>query len=282
MKYVFSRAARKRLRAAWGVKLPESLVWKGGALSLGYRCNFQAPVSLNAADVTLGAYSYSRSLLFNVRVGNYCSIANEVYFSPLRHATDRLTSSPWLEENPDWPSTLRPVRPPFRGPAIVGHDVWIGMRAIVMGGVTIGNGAIVAAGAVVTKDVPPYAIVGGVPAKVIRYRFPPETIAALEASRWWEYDLPSMPLDEAIDWASPLRALAFLRAKVEAGALRRLPPPWEVTPRDLAPFRKHRVFCLRLGRGGRFVKAFGLWLCLRPAKRRWGVAAGAPRQEDCP
>lgn len=68
----------------------------------------------------------------------------------------------------------------------IGNDVWIGTRAIILEGITIGDGAVVAAGAVVTKDVPPYAIVGGVPAKIIRYRFSDEEIEKLQGLRWWE------------------------------------------------------------------------------------------------
>jgi acetyltransferase-like isoleucine patch superfamily enzyme len=71
----------------------------------------------------------------------------------------------------------------------IGHDVWIGAKAILKTGVTIGNGAIVAAGAVVTSDVAPYSIVGGIPAKLIRYRFEPHEIAKLQAMNWWDKDL---------------------------------------------------------------------------------------------
>lgn len=70
----------------------------------------------------------------------------------------------------------------------IGHDVWLGTRVIIVDGVKIGNGAIVAAGSVVTKNIPPYAIVGGVPAKVIRYRFTDDQISLIEESRWWEAD----------------------------------------------------------------------------------------------
>lgn len=69
---------------------------------------------------------------------------------------------------------------------IIGNDVWIGANAIILQGVTIGDGAIIAAGAVVTKDVPPYAIVGGVPAKVIKYRFSDEVILKLLQIKWWD------------------------------------------------------------------------------------------------
>ena len=73
---------------------------------------------------------------------------------------------------------------------ILGNDVWVGSHVLINGGVHIGNGACIAAGAVVVKDVPPYAIVGGVPAKIIRYRFPKEVIDRLESIQWW-----NLPID---------------------------------------------------------------------------------------
>ena len=74
-----------------------------------------------------------------------------------------------------------------RGDIVLGNDVWIGYEAVVMAGVTIGDGAIVASRAVVTRDVPPYAIVGGVPAKVIKYRFDQATVENLLRIKWWEW-----------------------------------------------------------------------------------------------
>ncbi|MEW5726856.1 MAG: DapH/DapD/GlmU-related protein, partial [Pseudomonadota bacterium] len=72
-------------------------------------------------------------------------------------------------------------------PVRIGNDVWIGAAAMILDGVTIGDGAVVAAGAVVTREVPPYAIVGGNPAKVIRYRFPPEIVEELQRIAWWDW-----------------------------------------------------------------------------------------------
>ena len=74
-----------------------------------------------------------------------------------------------------------------KGPIIVGNDVWIGFRSIILSGVTIGDGAVIYAGSVVTKDIPPYAIVAGVPAKIIRYRFDAKTIERLARVAWWDW-----------------------------------------------------------------------------------------------
>lgn len=75
-----------------------------------------------------------------------------------------------------------------KGDIVIGNDVWIGYEAVIMSGVKIGNGAIIGTRAVVTKDVPPYTIVGGIPAKIIRRRFDDATIERLEALHWWDWD----------------------------------------------------------------------------------------------
>ena len=79
---------------------------------------------------------------------------------------------------------------------IIGNDVWIGSHALILGGVKIGDGAVIGAGAVVTKDVPPYAVVGGVPARIIKYRFSQEIIDKLLEIKWW--NLPENILKENI------------------------------------------------------------------------------------
>ena len=78
---------------------------------------------------------------------------------------------------------------PFKGDTVIGNDVWIGYEAVILPGVTIGDGAIVAATSVVTKDVPPYTVVGGNPAKPLRQRFSEETIAHLLEIAWWNWDI---------------------------------------------------------------------------------------------
>ena len=99
----------------------------------------------------------------------------------------------WVSQYPfrdKWklPNAFKDGMPSTKGDIIVGSDVWIGTGALVLSGVTIGDGAVIAAKAVVVDDVPPYSVVAGVPAKVTKYRFDPKTIDKLLLIRWWEWD----------------------------------------------------------------------------------------------
>lgn len=156
----------------------------------------------HALPAALGSFSYSFSpFLPTMRVGRYCSIAHDVGVMASQHPTDWATSSPfsyspwglegfsrYLTEEKRLTSFMLFPSDEFRSaPVTIGNDVWIGEGALLKGGVTIGDGAIVAARAVVTRDVPPYAIVGGVPAKVIRMRFPDAVIARLQGLQWWRF-----------------------------------------------------------------------------------------------
>lgn len=160
-------------------------------VKFGWRNTLYSNVVLS--DVCLGDYSYvaNSSCLANAVVGRFCSIGPEVMIGLSKHPARDFVSS-----HPIFFSVLRQAQISFvdknhfeeYSPIAIGNDVWIGARAIVLDGVTIGDGAIVAAGAVVTKDVPPYAIVGGVPARIIRYRFDERQIEFLMAFKWWERD----------------------------------------------------------------------------------------------
>ena len=122
-------------------------------------------------------------------IGKFCSIGAGTRFimNGGNHHTTWLTTFPFPIFGQGWEAAM-PSSWPNKGDTVVGSDVWFGHDALVMPGVSIGDGAIVATRAVVTRSVPPYAIVGGNPATVLRYRFDQATIARLLAVRWWDWD----------------------------------------------------------------------------------------------
>lgn len=146
-----------------------------------------------------GAFTYAYSALPDgLSVGRYCSISTGLRFTDSSHPLDLLTTSAL---------TFRPQNHLFkdfvtdavlehaRGYSAlhkaypkIGHDVWIGSNVTMSMGIEVGSGAVLASGSIVTKDVPPYAIVGGNPARVIKYRFDESTISELLDSQWWNYD----------------------------------------------------------------------------------------------
>ena len=121
-------------------------------------------------------------------IGKYCSIAAEVRFlmNGGNHPTNWLTTYPFPIFGAGWEAAM-PEQWPSKGDTTIGHDVWIGYGAVIMPGVTIGNGAIIATAAIVTKDVPPYAIVGGNPAALLRYRLEADAIERLQRLAWWDW-----------------------------------------------------------------------------------------------
>lgn len=140
--------------------------------------------------IEVGLYSYGCFDQWRmpgpIRVGRWCSIASTVRSAPINHPMDALTTHPALYEKAfgvvdkdiHWDDTL-----------VIEDDVWIGHNAVILPGCKfIGRGAIVGAGAIVTREVAPYTVVAGNPAKPLRMRFSPELIAAIEATRWWELD----------------------------------------------------------------------------------------------
>ncbi|WP_315859495.1 CatB-related O-acetyltransferase [Cyanobium sp. ATX 6A2] len=145
-------------------------------------------------QVRIGAYTYGfrRETFFAyhpsdyVEVGKFCSIADGVRFVFGEHQTDNVASYPLRalcfghEPHADSGS---------KGPISIGNDVWIGANAIILSGVNIGDGAVIAAGGVVTCAVPAYAVFGGVPARLLRQRLPADQVAALLRIRWWDWPI---------------------------------------------------------------------------------------------
>lgn len=124
-------------------------------------------------------------------IGKFCSIAcgAKFLFNSANHSLTSLSTYPFPIFFEEWGLERAQVTRAWdhKGDIVIGNDVWIGYEAVILAGVTIGDGAIIGTRSVVTKDIPPYTIVGGVPAKPIRKRFPNDTIAALLALRWWDW-----------------------------------------------------------------------------------------------
>ncbi len=122
-------------------------------------------------------------------IGRYCSIAAEVRFimNGGNHPTTWLTTYPFPIFGEGWAAAM-PESWPTKGDTVIGNDVWIGHGATIMPGVNVGDGAIIATAAVITKPVPPYAIMGGNPGVILRYRFDAGTIARLLAIKWWDWE----------------------------------------------------------------------------------------------
>ncbi|RUW28200.1 CatB-related O-acetyltransferase [Mesorhizobium sp. M4B.F.Ca.ET.215.01.1.1] len=131
-----------------------------------------------------------------VEIGSFCAIAPGVrFFCQANHPTDTAANYALQHQLFKTKSTFEYLR--TNGPIKLGHDVWIGTDAIVLSGVTIGDGAVIAARSVVARDVPPYAIVGGNPARIIKYRFPDQTIAAMQKIRWWDWPTERLMREKA-------------------------------------------------------------------------------------
>ena len=127
-----------------------------------------------------------------LKIGKFCSIAcgAKFLFTSANHTMKSLSTYPFPIFFEEWELDGKDIRDAWdnKGDIVIGNDVWIGYEAVVLSGVTIGDGAIIGTRALVTKDVPPYTIVGGVPAKPIRKRFDEETIQKLEEIRWWNWE----------------------------------------------------------------------------------------------
>lgn len=177
---------------------PSSEIARGAVLE---GCNKIGPHSYFRGS--MGRYSYiGPDCLIDAKVGRFCSIGPSVKIVTADHPSHFVSTSPATYSTQCQCGATLANKDIFEEAALlddgsglgceIGNDVWIGERVLIKGGVRIGSGAIIAMGAVVTSDVPPYAIVGGVPAKVIRYRFNEETRAKLLSLAWWNWDAESI------------------------------------------------------------------------------------------
>ena len=170
------------------------------------------------SDAQVGDYSYlqARTQAFRADIGPYCSIAADVVIGLVDHPLHFVSSSPVFYDNTQPLPHFFVEAPSAVGNqprTLVGADVWIGQRAMIKAGLRIGVGAVIGAGALVTRDVPPYTIVGGVPARVLRQRFDDGLRERFLASRWWERDATQIARLRDF-FADPVSFLAALEQKV--------------------------------------------------------------------
>lgn len=208
-------------------------------------CNF-----LNGSFLfSMGSFSFTRSVFpINTTVGRYCSIGARTTVMGIDHPISRfttanitydrqnITNAQFFADHPEIENFQVNNTEPKNGLGItIGNDVWIGEDVTIARGVTIGDGAILAAKALVTKDVPPYAIVGGLPAKVIRYRFPQAIIDKLLALKWWNYEVQGL-LSASAD--VPIEAFVEMAESAIQSGKAKLYQPTVVDEAVLTPFIK--------------------------------------------
>ena len=178
----------KKCKVAFSAKLDAQCEFEG-CNSVGRRTTFYS------SRLGYGSYVGNDGFLIRVKMGRYCSVGNSVKVISLTHPTHGISTHPafystdsvtcsYVNEN----KANESLSTDDGWHCEIGNDVWIGSHALIRGGVKIGDGAVIAMGAVVTKDVPPYAVVGGVPARIIRYRFDGERINSLMKLEWWSRD----------------------------------------------------------------------------------------------
>jgi acetyltransferase-like isoleucine patch superfamily enzyme len=203
----------------------------------------EQPAAIHVCDFRgknkVGAFTYFNNdcIVYDTTVERFCSIAHRSVIGPPEHPTNWLTShlfshtlhvvntgfgnsAPELDEI----VTYEPFSTHNNRRTFIGNDVWVGCNVFIRRGVTIGDGAIVGANSAVVKDVEPFMIDGGTPARIIRQRFSDKIIERIKSSRWWTYNLKRTAL-EGIRYSDPQKALDIIEAAIASGKLEKFASP---------------------------------------------------------
>ena len=183
------------------LRFKDSLIDKGSSFSQNTNINPNVHILenciINNSEISSYTYVGKNCLIQNARIGKFCSIANDVLIGLGNHPLDFFSTSPlfYSKSNP-LNIELVLINSNFEEykPVYIGNDVWIGANTIILDGVEIGDGCVIAAGSVVTKNVKSYSIVGGVPAKLIKFRFSEEKINKLIDIKWWDLSLSQIKI----------------------------------------------------------------------------------------
>jgi len=204
---------------------PEERVPMKGFPQVGYLKNFITRENIIVGDYTYyddpdGVERFEHNVLYHfpfvgdrLIIGKFCAIAKDVKFimNGANHKRSGFSTYPFQIFANGWEKVMpKEGELSYKGDTVIGHDVWIGYNATIMPGVNVGSGAVIATQSVVTKDVPPYSVVGGNPATIIKYRFDQPTIDRLLSIQWWDWSAEKITQHlEAIvgcDWGALERA----------------------------------------------------------------------------
>jgi len=159
---------------------------KIGERAFIYKCEMFGNISIGNNTSVNGPNTDIHSWVNSVKIGNFCSIARNVSIQEYNHLFKNATSY-YIKKHifgEDWTNDIN-----SKGEIEIGNDVWIGTQCVILSGVKIGDGAVIAANSVVTGEIPPYAIAAGSPAKVVKYRFPEDIINKLMEIKWWDWPI---------------------------------------------------------------------------------------------
>ncbi|MHC1727620.1 MAG: CatB-related O-acetyltransferase [Syntrophobacteraceae bacterium] len=199
----------------------------------GKRVLFEDPIRLFGViigcNLSIGAFTYMRGgrIAALKSIGRFCSIAPGLTVGDGEHPTHYLSTHPFqykgvgfgfCREWIDFQTSTKSIKQ--LQPAAIGADVWIGANVTIMRGVNLGHGCVISPGSVVTRNVLPYEVVQGVPARNVRFRFGPEIVERLLKLKWWNYSLKSL---QGVPFDKPVEALVELERRLSAGLLRKRP-----------------------------------------------------------